>query len=279
MTIKVPGDSLPKRLAAVPMDIIGAFVNRGELLPPFSMRRFVGEGRWQLRGENFKLEGNRLVEKLIRDAELGPDSKILDLGSGCGRLAIPLTHVLDRRGAYRGLEPVKALSGWCSGNITPRFPNFQFKVADVRNALYNPKGAFLAEELAFPFSASQFDLIVATSVFTHLRSKAIEQYASECARVLKPQGRVFASFFLLDNGVRSPDGKMNFSYSVAGDADASSLDKNLPERAVAYKSDRVVALFERKGLKLSPPIRWGNWAGYQPGYSWQDIVIFQKQAA
>lgn len=277
MTIRVPGDSLPKRLAAFPMDLIGAFLNRGELLPPFSMRRFVGEARWQLRGEDFKLEGNRFVKKLVEDAGLLPESRVLDLGSGCGRLAIPLTKILGARGLYCGLELVPSLVAWCRNTISRRFPNFEFQVANVHNPLYNPSGSLPAEEFTFPFADSHFDLVVAISVFTHLTSPSVARYAAECGRVLKSGGHLFASFFLLDKDSRSPDGKMDFCFKMPDNEGAFAVDKDLPERAIAYHSDQLIPLFERHKLCLLPPIRWGRWAGAEHGYSWQDILIFQKR--
>ena len=279
MRVKVPGDSLPKRLAALPMDLIGSVLTRGELLPPFSMRRFVGEARWQLRGEDFKFQGNHLVEKLVQDAGLISNSRVLDLGSGCGRLAIPMTRILGASGSYEGLEPVRGLVAWCTKAITSRFPNFRFQIADIQNTLYNPAGSVRAEEFVFPFPENHFNLIIATSVFTHLTSKALTNYAAQCARVLKHGGRLFASFFLLDKGSSSPDGKIHFSSRVEGDQFASILDKDLPERAVAYQSDSLTTIFQSHGLELIPPIRWGCWTGLQPAYSGQDILILQKQAA
>lgn len=279
MMVKVPGDSLPKRLAALPMDLIGSLLTSGELLPPFSMRRFVGEARWQLRGEDFKFQGNHLVEKLVQDAGLNLNSRVLDIGSGCGRLAIPMTRVLGANGSYEGLEPVRALVAWCRRTITPRLPNFQFRVADIQNTLYNPAGSVRAEEFVFPFPENNFDLIIATSVFTHVTSKALENYAAQCFRILNPGGCLFASFFLLDNGSRSPDGKINFSFPVEGDPVAFTLDKELPERAVAYRSEALIAIFQTHGLALIPPIRWGCWTGLLPSYSGQDILILQKRAA
>ena len=258
------------------MDLIGSLLTSGELLPPFSMRRFVGEARWQVRGEDFKFQGNHLVEKLVQDAGLLSNSRVLDLGSGCGRLAIPLTRLLGHDGSYEGLEPVPALVAWCSKAITRRFPNFRFQVADIQNALYNPAGSVRAEEFTFPFPENNFDLIIATSVFTHLTSKALINYAVQCSRVLRPGGRLFASFFLLDKGSRSPDGKINFSARVEGDPLAWTLDKELPERAVAFRSDALIPIFQARSLALEPPIRWGCWTGLQPAYSGQDILIFRK---
>ena len=66
--------SLSKNIATVAMDILGAVVNRNQLLPPFSMRRLVGEPRWQISGRDFLNTGRHFVDKLVQDAGLTPDT-------------------------------------------------------------------------------------------------------------------------------------------------------------------------------------------------------------
>ena len=80
----------------------------------------------------------------------------------------------------------------------PRHPSFRFQLADIRNAQYNPTGSQEARAYSFPYPDREFDLALAASVFTHLRPGEIERYVSEAARVLKPGGRLLASFFLLN---------------------------------------------------------------------------------
>ena len=275
LCVFVPGDSFPKQVASKVMDAAGVLLNGRELLPPFSMRRIIGESRWQLRGQDFKIQGNHFVQKLIEDAGLRPDSQVLDLGSGCGRIALPLTKVLNSTGTYWGLEPMESLVKWCSRRITRSFRNFQFQHSDIYNKLYNKAGEIRPEEFKLPFNSNQFDLIVATSVFTHLTTGAVKNYAAECSRVLKRGGRLFASFFLLENGTRSPDGGINFS-CVLDQGISMVIDPTVPEKAVAYSSDWLLSIFGLQRLQLIPPIRWGAWAGRQPGYSGQDVVIFEK---
>jgi SAM-dependent methyltransferase len=268
-------ESLPKRIAAKLMDAASIVLSREELLPPFSMRRTIGESRWQLRGEEFVIQGNHFVQKLIEDAGLRPDSKVLDLGSGCGRIAIPLTKVLGAAGAYVGLEPMEELVRWCSREVTPCFPNFEFRHCNVCNSLYNRTGKLSAESFRFPLETEYFDLIVATSLFTHLTPKAVESYAGECSRVLKTGGKLFASFFLIENGMHGVNPGLDFDYVLEPNI-ARVIDPTIPERAVAYNTDWLILQFETKLLQLVPPIRWGCWTGKQPAYSGQDILIFEK---
>ena len=69
----IPHQSLSKNIATVAMDVLGAVVNRNQLLPPFSMRRLVGEPRWQMRGRDFLNTGRHFVDKLVQDAGLTSD--------------------------------------------------------------------------------------------------------------------------------------------------------------------------------------------------------------
>ena len=209
----IPHQSLSKNIATVAMDVLGAVVNLNELLPPFSMRRLVGEPRWQMSGRDFLNTGRHFVDKLTQDAGLTTDTRLLDLGSGCGRIAIPLTNIIRQSGRYVGLEAQRLLVLWCQRHITQAYPNFEFLHCDLYNRLYNPRGALKAEDLTFPFEQNQFNLVVATSLFTHLGPEAARNYIREASRVLEPGGSMFATFFLLENGTRSVDGGLDFRHS------------------------------------------------------------------
>jgi ubiquinone/menaquinone biosynthesis C-methylase UbiE len=269
--------SLSKNIAAAAMDILGAVVNRNELLPPFSMRRLVGEPRWQISGRDFVNTGRDFVDKLVQDAGLTPDTRVLDLGSGCGRIAIPLTNIIGKSGRYVGLEPKRPLVLWCQREITRACPNFQFLHCDLYNSLYNPRGTIKADSLTFPFEDNQFNLVVATSLFTHLEPLAARNYISEASRVLEPGGRVFATFFLLENGTRSADGSLDFRHSYDDDGNVRVIDTVVPERAVAYATDWLLSVFQACGLRLIPPVRLGSWTGRQAAYSGQDVLIVEKE--
>lgn len=126
---------------------------------------------------------------------------ILDIGCGCGRIALRLTDILDT-GTYDGFDVVPNLVRWCQNNITPKHPHFQFQVADIYNKTYNPDGKISSEEFRFPYEDNRFDLVFLTSVFTHIRVPGFKNYLSQIARVLKPGGRVLLTMFLVDPAVR-----------------------------------------------------------------------------
>jgi SAM-dependent methyltransferase len=272
-----PGTSLRERVAIIAMDVLGAVVERDELLPPFSMRRIIGESRWQLRGRDFRYQGQHFVEKLVHDVGLAPHTTLLDLGSGCGRIAVPLTRILVS-GRYVGLEPKLLLVRWCQRQITRRYPHFEFVHSDLYNKLYNPSGAITPETFCFPFQNARFDIVVATSVFTHLTPEATMNYLRECSRVLKNGGRLFATFFLLENGTRSPDAHLDFRHPCGGRDGAMVIDPVVPERAVAYHTDWVLSFCGGQRLRLVAPVHLGSWAGRPTAYSGQDVLIFERES-
>lgn len=270
-----PGCRRTGRLRAFAIDMTLRALYPDRVMPPLTMRNFVGGEPWDAYGEHFEVMGRHFVEKLTKDAGLGRDSRVLDVGSGCGRLAIPLTEVIGPSGCYVGLEAVISMVRWCQRKISPRFPQFSFIHGDIRNEAYNPKGKEKPQGYQFPLDDDQFDLVIATSLFTHLLPEATQNYIPECARVLEAGGRVFGTFFLVENGTRSSDGKLDFSHRLG--SIALTANSACPESAVAYRTDWLLEVFRQSRLELLPPVRWGGWSGRQSAYSGQDVLILQKQ--
>lgn len=100
------------------------------------------------------------------------------------------------------LPLVEAGVSWCQAHHRDAPAPFRFQHADVRNALYNPQGALAAPGYRFPYAENSFDLVIATSVFTHLLPDAAERYLAETARVLTPGGRLFTTWFLVGAPLR-----------------------------------------------------------------------------
>ncbi|MBS0194464.1 MAG: class I SAM-dependent methyltransferase [Proteobacteria bacterium] len=241
------------------------------MVPPESMI-FVGHG-------DFVKIGNEFRTHLIDLADLRPDSQVLDVGCGIGRMAIPLTDYLTT-GEYAGIDIVEKGIVWCQRRITTRFPNFRFIRSDIHNKMYNKRGTTRARDYRFPFEDNRFDVVFLTSVFTHMLPADLEHYADEIARVLKPGGRCLVTFLLrndestalVDAGVAQ--GPMAVNQHVDGPAWTS--DPRTPEAVTAYEEGWVLDLFARLGLHLQPPIRYGSWCGRKEFLSFQDIVVVRK---
>ena len=54
------------------------------------------------------------------------------------------------------------------------------------------------------------------------------------------------------------------------------LDPEVPEFAVCYDEEYVLGLYDKYGLRISTPVRYGSWCGRPEFLSYQDIVIAEK---
>jgi ubiquinone/menaquinone biosynthesis C-methylase UbiE len=251
------------------LDLTDAGSRRRDMIPPRSMN-FVGDGDFLKAG----LEFRRLF---IEFGGLKPDHRVLDVGSGIGRMAGRLTSYLSPQGEYQGLDIVKMGIDWCQANITPRYPNFHFQHADVRNDEYNPGGIYRAATYSFPYADGYFDFVYLTSVFTHMFTADMERYLAEISRVLKVGGTGFITVFLMNDESRELIAKGRSSQNMIHKLDGcyTKMIEN-PEAAIAFEEDYMRSAVQRFGLSLSEPIHFGSWCGRSRFLSYQDILITQK---
>lgn len=243
---------------------------RDKLTPPSKMIDSIGSGDFKKIGEAFFSHFKNLCD-------LKPNEKILDVGSGSGRMAVPLTKYLSNEGFYEGFDITPKEVKWCQKNITPNYPNFRFQLADVYNKMYNPQGKFKASDYRFPYANESFDFILLTSVFTHLHPPDMEQYLSEIARVLKKNGRCFITFFLLNKesleliDAKKSDRDFKFDFGKY------RIEKEeIPEFAVAYDETFIKELFRKYNLEIKLPIYYGSWCERSHPVDYQDIVVASK---
>jgi ubiquinone/menaquinone biosynthesis C-methylase UbiE len=252
------------------IDGFESLTGRRDALTPPRRLQFVGGG-------DFATVGTKLKKLLIDLGGLKPDDRVLDVGCGIGRMAVPLVGYLTDRGSYDGFDVVPKGIKWCQKNISKEFPNFHFQVADLYNKMYNPKGRFRAGEFPFPYADASFDFVFLTSVFSHLLFDDTEHYISEVARVLRPGGRCFATFFLLnpesEELMLAGASTLEFRH-VVGRCRVEHI--NVPEDAVAYMETDIRALLSKYGLALRAPIYGGRWCGRRKYTRYQDIAIIIK---
>ena len=138
------------------------------------------------------------TQTFVGAAGLRPDQTILDVGCGCAKVARPLVDFLSQDGEYHGIDIGADCIAWCR-NAYRRFPNFHFHHADLFSTRYNRNGGSPASRYRFPLERGTVDLVFLGSVFTHLLPAEVENYLRETARVLRPGGRVIATYFILDD--------------------------------------------------------------------------------
>lgn len=239
--------------------------------PPVKFRALV-HGGWISAAGHASI-GREMFDLLRDHCGLDSSSVVLDIGCGCGRIATPIAGYL-KDGVYHGVDIVKPMVDWCNENISTRAPRFHFHHADVSNTLYRAEGQ-PADSYTFPFPDAAFDVIFATSVFTHLVPASAHQYAKEVARLLRPKnGRGFLTFFLLNDEfrLRRKQAKVDFPHQCDGYWVA---DRDNPEAVVAFEEADASAMLRNASLSVeqfSP----GQWS-LNPGWTFQDVFIVSRQ--
>jgi ubiquinone/menaquinone biosynthesis C-methylase UbiE len=152
---------------------------------------------------NYVIAGKRMREVLEKYAGLTPDSKVLDVGCGDGRLANNLSRYM-KHGSYDGFDVqfkfIEFLQkAYCNKQ------NITFKHADLWHSYYNPKGVHKPEEYVFPYNNKQFDVLFLNSIFSHFLPDTIFHYLREIARVLKLNGRVVFTCFIVNEEAKHYD--------------------------------------------------------------------------
>jgi SAM-dependent methyltransferase len=244
--------------------------NRLMPVPP-SERQFVGDG-------DFRAIGAEFLRHFVRLGGLRPEHKVLEIGCGIGRMALPLTQYLGADASYDGIDVVEDGIRWCAREITPAYPAFRFHHLDAVNGLYNPAGRIDTASATLPFADASFDFAILTSVLTHLREAETARYAAELGRLLRPGGRCFISLFLLDEEVRGHlrSGTSRLPFPADAPGPEFLADAAVPNGAVAYDETFLLDLFARNGLLPLRPILHGHWCGRQGPANFQDLLVLVK---
>lgn len=255
-----------RRIIYLPYDLLK---KRNPLVPPKGLL-FVGSGDYLKVGEQF-------FGHFRKYCSFTPDSAVLDIGCGIGRMAIPFTKYLSDKGRYEGFDIVKFGIDWCTKNISSRYPNFNFRVIPLKNELYRSDTDDKAAELRFPYQNDTFNFVFLTSVFTHMLPSDVENYLAEIHRVLKKNEECFATFFIIDEETehsKNLNVRKKFLYNFGN---YFLMDKNVKEANVAYKKSYIMDSLKNHNFEVTRFIK-GSWSGIHEGElnEHQDIIIFKK---
>jgi SAM-dependent methyltransferase len=257
-----------RRAALFPWDLLDLMTGRrDELIPP--------RGLWFVGGGHFN--ENQFLESFVELCDLRPNHRVLDVGCGIGKQAVPLTKYLNADGSYEGFDIVPEGIDWCERQIHRRFPNFRFRHVDIFNKHYNPHGKALPSQWHFPYLTGEFDFACAISVFTHMLPDAVRNYIIETARVVKPGAKSFLSFFLLNDQSRSLIARGQSDILLNNDLHGCAvLDPAFPETTVGLPEDFVKSCFKESGMTVST-VHYGSWCGRDKTHFYQDIVIATRR--
>ena len=224
----------------------------------------------------FKELGIQSLKVLLNYTHIRPGSRVLDIGCGFGRLAIPLTHYLSAQGSYAGIDVMPDAIDDCRRRFEGSHDNFEFQHVNVHNGLYNHQAGVGAQGFRLPFEDNQFDLVFMFSVFSHMMPEDVAAYLAQVQRVLMPGGMLMTTFFILNDHARDAIARgttrRSFSYPAAG---CFADDGDQPEVAVAYEQHRVEQLIQGSGLEYIHTF-YGQWANRRWALSGQDAVICMK---
>ncbi len=260
-----------RRIYYYPIDVIEKITGkRKPMIPPKGMI-FIGPG-------DFEMIGKKIVGQLEKYADLKAYHRVLDVGSGIGRIAIPLTSVLDDRGSYEGFDIVKTGVDYCNKHINSRFPNFKFQHIDLKNDLYNLSTDTEASQFVFPYDDNTFDLVVLTSVFTHMQENDVINYLNQINRVLKPGGRCFVTFFVINEEAEDFLNKDSDPFFPHNYGHYFLHDQNVKDANIAYRYEFLEEIISDNNLKVHQ-FYPGYWAGRDAKscLDFQDVLILEKE--
>lgn len=259
-----------RRLAFLPQDLFHR--SKGHKPVPPRGKIFTGSG-------DFIRSGMEQMELLHIHTHLKASDRVLDVGSGIGRTAVALMDVLEPPGRYDGIDVVKDGVDWCTGNITSTHPHFRFTHVDLVNDLYNLKGPSAAE-FKFPYTNGTFDLVFLFSVFTHMTKQDVGNYLGEIARVMAPQGRCLATFFLYTPDMEQSMDAMDqtFQFPVKGDG-FRLMNAQVQGANIAFDLHALDQMAAQHGLVRTGLFDgyWKDQANKRPGHEFQDVVVFRKR--
>jgi ubiquinone/menaquinone biosynthesis C-methylase UbiE len=258
-----------RRLYYLPTDTLDRISGRRDALTPPKGMVFTGSG-------GYREQGQRLFDRFVRLGGLQPQHKVLDIGSGIGRIAVPLTSYLQPDTSYEGFDVVKRGVHWCQKHISKAFPNFHFQYVSLNNDLYRSDGQNAAS-FTFPYPDQSFDFVMANSVFTHMLPEEVNNYMREIRRVLRPGGKAYASFFILNEESKSgmQGRRFRFRYNMGH---YRLIDQRVKAANVAFEETYLKEqLIRSNGLHLENTY-YGYWCGRAQDTceDFQDFIFFTR---
>ncbi|MBP2303205.1 class I SAM-dependent methyltransferase [Azospirillum picis] len=242
-------------------------------LPPIPMMQTIGSNDAQHFIDNMAF----YTGDIIRFCQVPLEGNVLDIGSGCGRLALGFERYLAPAAEYAGFDVWEDGVSWCRNTITARRPNFHFQTIAAQDNYYFEDARNTAKnnfDLNF-LPDARFDAAFALSVFTHLTRSDARQYLHMLARVLKPGGFAYLTFFVIDEA---------FHRFVKASGQHRAVTEEEPGVWHAYarqhffagfSSERVQEIVSEANLEIvhSEP---GSWAHKPNARIYQDLFLVQK---
>lgn len=223
--------------------------------PPLEYRQTVGP-------TDKALFDNPTGERIWGDLAIGPLApgeayrRVFDFGCGCGRNARQLLLQDEPPERYVGVDVHAGMVRWCQEYLgEPEYKEgvkLSFHHHDVWNATYAPRNS-RNETLPLHPYGTDFTLVNAHSVFTHLLERQTEKDLAECRRLITDRGLLRTTWFFFNR---------EWFPVLAEHQHTLLVNDHDPTQAVYYDWTYFCDLLRRNSLKLVA-VNWTRKPGYQ----------------
>lgn len=187
----------------------------------------------------FVRSANQEVARLKNHFNLSPDSVLLDVGCGFGRLAIGLINTTNNI-SYIGIDVNNTAIEWCKKHIASQYPNLRFIHLDLQNQRYNPDGKPIDILFKLPMESETIDIVYLYSVFSHMLQNDVRHYLHELNRVLVANGNVFFTAF----------SEQDVPMETVNPPGYQNIDWKADLHCVRYNHEFLLSLIKENGFLL-----------------------------
>jgi SAM-dependent methyltransferase len=213
--------------------------------------------------------------------------KIVDFGCGHGKLAPVSVFFTHPEGEYLGIDIQESYINYCRRKYV-QLPRVRFHVSKDYNPLYSPPQQRAAAGsksygVDWPVSAESIDVVIAISVFTHLREADAFGYINKIHDILKPGALAILTCHIVEEPRKQPGFifKYNpflvslFKFPTPLPASYNWFTSNtaLPESGIAINMAGLNSLIQGK-FKIERIMRGSATGGNDPLP--QDVVVLRK---
>jgi SAM-dependent methyltransferase len=213
--------------------------------------------------------------------------KIVDFGCGHGKLAPVSVFFTHPEGEYLGIDIQESYINYCRRKYV-QLPRVKFHVSKDYNPLYSPQQqSAVADSKSYggdwPVSAESIDVVIAISVFTHLREADAFGYINKIHNILKPDTLAILTCHIVEEPRKQPGfifkynpflvSLFKFITPLPTSYNWFTSNPALPESGIAMNMAGLNGLIQGK-FKVERIMRGSATGGNDPLP--QDVVVLRK---